>query len=65
MAQTLGIGCLLNSFALMAINQSKTLKKQLGIPKENKCFGAMTFGYKNINYKKYVNRKPVNVDIIK
>jgi nitroreductase/NAD-dependent dihydropyrimidine dehydrogenase PreA subunit len=63
-AQTLGIGCLLNSFALMAINQSKVLRKKLGIPKENKCFGAMTFGYKNINYKKHVNRKPVNVNII-
>lgn len=63
-AHTLGIGCLLNSFALMTINNSRQLREMLGVPKGDKCFGAMTFGYQHIKYKKQVYRKPVNALII-
>lgn len=45
MAHTLGIGCLLNSFLLMAINHYYPIKRWLGIPKTDKCFGAMVMGY--------------------
>jgi len=64
MAHTLDIGCLLNSFALMAINRSRKLKNMIGVPKGHKCFGAMTLGYQNIKYRTLINRKPVNVRII-
>lgn len=61
MAETLGIGTLLNSFALMVINQNKKLKETLGIPTDHKCFGVMCMGYKNITYNKEVYRKPIEV----
>lgn len=64
MAETLGIGTLLNSFALMVINQNKKLKDKLGIPKGNKCFGVMCMGYKDIKYNKEVYRKPIDVNYI-
>ena len=64
MAHTLGIGCLLNSFGLITINGNRELRETLGVSKGDKCFGAMTFGFQNVKYKKQVYRKPVNARII-
>lgn len=61
MAHCLNIGTLLNSFFLMALNNSKVLRKKLDIPNDCKAFGVMTFGYQNIKYKNFVNRNPVDV----
>jgi nitroreductase/Pyruvate/2-oxoacid:ferredoxin oxidoreductase delta subunit len=61
MAHLLGIGCLLNSFTLMAINNSAKMKKYLCIPKTDKVFGAMTMGYQNIKYNALIERNPANV----
>ena len=61
MAHLLGIGCCLNSFSLMAINYNAKVKKYLGIPKTDKCFGVMTMGYQNVKYKSLIQRDPVNV----
>lgn len=61
MAHLLGVGCLLNSFILMTINNNAKIKKWLGIPKGDKCFGAMTMGYQNIKYNSLIERNPVNV----
>lgn len=59
MAHTLGVGCLLNSFTLMAVNRSGELRKVFGIPRGDKSFGAMTMGYQDIEYRRHVHRKPV------
>jgi nitroreductase len=59
MAHTLGIGCLLNSFTLMAINRSRELRRLFGIPRGEKCFGVMTLGYQDIEFRRHVYRKPV------
>ncbi len=61
MAHTLGIGCLLNSFLLTVVNRNAKIKKWVGIPKTDKCFGAMSLGYQNVKYNALVKRKPVNV----
>ena len=61
MAHLLGVGCLLNSFVLMAINNNAKIKKWLGIPKGDKCFGAMIMGYQNIKYNSLIERNPANV----
>ncbi len=61
MAHTLGIGCLLNSFLKTAIDQNTKIRKWVGIPKTDKCFGAMSLGYQDIKYKSLVMRKPANV----
>lgn len=61
MAQLLGIGCCVNSFSLVAINYKAKVKKYLGIPKTDKCFGVMTMGYQNVKYNSLLERTPVNV----
>ncbi len=64
MAHLMGIGCMLNSYALMTINNNARIKRWLGIPKGDKCFGAMTLGYQRVEYKTLVKRNPVNVHYI-
>lgn len=64
MAHLIGVGCLLNSFVLMAINNNKKIREWLGIPKTDKVFGAMTMGYQNVKYNKLVDRRPVNVKYV-
>lgn len=59
MAHTLGVGCLLNSFTLMAVNRSGELREMFGIPRGDKACGAMTMGYQDIEYRRHVHRKPV------
>lgn len=61
MAHTLGIGCCLNGFLVLAANQNKKVKNWLGIPKRHKCHGAMTFGYQGIVYNSLLRRNPPNV----
>lgn len=61
MAHTLGVGCLLNSFFLMAANGHAPLRERLGLPRGHKFFGAMTMGYQAIRYQAQVNREPAKV----
>ncbi len=61
MAHTLGIGCLLNSFLKTAIDQNAKIRKWVGIPKTDKCFGAMSLGYQDVKYNSLVMRKPAKV----
>jgi hypothetical protein len=61
MAHTLGIGSLLNSFLLTAVNHNKKVKNWIGIPKTDKCFGAIILGYQAVKYNSFVIRKPANV----
>ncbi len=61
MAHTLGIGCCLNGFLVLAANHNTRIKKWLGIPRAHKCYGAMTFGYQDVTYNALVKRNAVNV----
>jgi len=61
MAHTLGIGCCLNGFLVLAANRDPKVKKWLGIPRIHKCHAAMTLGYQDVAYNHLVKRNPVNV----
>jgi nitroreductase len=61
LAHTLGIGCCFNGFLSLAANYDKQVKRWLGIPKNHKCHGAMTFGYQAVKYNALVRRDPPKV----
>ena len=61
MAQTLKVGCCFNGLLQFAINFDAKIKKQLGIPKQHKCYGAMGLGYETTKYKRLVRRRPPQV----
>lgn len=61
MAHTLGIGCCLNGFLVLAANHDSKVKKWLGIPRNHKCHAAMTLGYQDVAYNHLVKRNPVKV----
>jgi nitroreductase/NAD-dependent dihydropyrimidine dehydrogenase PreA subunit len=61
MAHTLGIGCCLNGFLVLAANRDPKVKKWLGIPRSHKAHAAMTLGYQNVEYNHLVKRNPVKV----
>jgi nitroreductase len=61
MAHTLGVGCCLNGFLVLAANRDPKVKKWLGIPRGHKCHAAMTMGYQDVSYKHLVKRDPVKV----
>jgi len=60
-AHTLGLGCCFNWYLAGAVNHDRTIKKWLGIPKDHKCYGAMTLGYSDIRFERLAEREPVNV----
>ncbi len=62
MAHTLGVGACFNSWVENTVNNNNKLKTWLGIPKENKCFGAMTMGYQNIKYQRLIERNMPDVE---
>ncbi|MBW1999135.1 MAG: nitroreductase family protein [Deltaproteobacteria bacterium] len=61
MAHTLGVGCCFNGYLESAINNDRRIKKRLGIPREHRCFGAMTLGYQEVRYHWLVERDPAKV----
>ena len=61
MAHTLGVGCCFNGYLQGAINSSRRIKKWLGIPRDHRCFGAMTLGYQRVRYQRLVKRDPATV----
>jgi len=61
MAHTLGVGCCFNGFLQGAINNNRRIKKWLGIPRDHRCFGAMTLGYQKTRYQRLVKRDPAQV----
>jgi nitroreductase len=58
MAHTLGVGCCFNGFLESAVNNDRKIKKLLGIPRDHRCFGAMTLGYQTVRYQRLVERDP-------
>jgi nitroreductase/NAD-dependent dihydropyrimidine dehydrogenase PreA subunit len=61
MAHTLGVGCCFNGYLQGAVNSSRRIKKWLGIPRDHRCFGAMTLGYQGVRYQRLVKRDPAKV----
>jgi nitroreductase/Pyruvate/2-oxoacid:ferredoxin oxidoreductase delta subunit len=61
MAHTLGIGCCFNGFLQNAVNNNARIRRWLGIPRHQKCYGAMTLGYQNVKYNYLVKRNPPDV----
>ncbi len=61
MAHTLGLGCCFNGFLVNAVNHSSSIKRWLGIPKDHKCYSAMTLGFPGVRYIRLVQRDPAKV----
>jgi len=61
MGHTLGIGCCFNGYLEGAVNNSRRIKRWLGIPKDHRCYGAMTLGYQKVRYQRLVGRDPATV----
>jgi nitroreductase len=61
MAETLGIGCCLNGFLVLAANYDRKVKRWLGIPRNHKVHGAITLGYMNMKFNRLVKRNPAKV----
>lgn len=61
MAHTLGVGCCFNGYLEGAANNSRRIKRWLGIPRDHRCFGAMTLGYQKTPYQRLVKRDPAKV----
>ncbi len=62
MAHTLGVGVCFNSWLENTVNNDRKLKAWMGIPKENKCYAAMTMGYQNIEYRHLIERNKPDVE---
>jgi nitroreductase/NAD-dependent dihydropyrimidine dehydrogenase PreA subunit len=61
MAHTLGLGCCFNGFLVNAVNRAPKIKGWLGIPKDHKCYAAMTLGFPEEKYLRLVHRHPSKV----
>jgi nitroreductase/NAD-dependent dihydropyrimidine dehydrogenase PreA subunit len=61
MAHTLGLGCCFNGFLVNAANRDRKIKNRLGIPRDHKCYAAMTLGYPQLKYRRLVHRDQVKV----
>jgi nitroreductase/NAD-dependent dihydropyrimidine dehydrogenase PreA subunit len=61
MAHTLGIGCCFNGYLEGAVNNDRKIKRWLGIPRDHRCYAAMTLGYQKTRYQRLVERDPAQV----
>jgi len=59
MAHSLGLGCCFNGFVQQAVENSRPLKKWLGIPRDHRCFMTMGLGWPAVRYRKVCERQPV------
>jgi nitroreductase/NAD-dependent dihydropyrimidine dehydrogenase PreA subunit len=60
-AHTLGVGCCFNGYLQGAVNNSRRIRQWLGMPRDHRCFGAMTLGYQEVGYQRLVERDPAKV----
>jgi nitroreductase len=61
MAQTLNVGCCFNGFLEVAVNRDRKIKKWLELPRDHRCYGAMTLGYPDIQFQRLVEREEAKV----
>jgi nitroreductase len=60
-AHTLGLGCCFNGFVQQAVENSRPLKAWLGIPRDHRCFMAMTVGWPAHRYPGVCERQPAPI----
>jgi len=60
-AHTIGVGCCFNGFIQSTANNKPTIRKWFGIPRSQKCYGAMTPGYQDVQYNRLVKRRQPDV----
>ena len=60
-AHLLGIGCCFNGLIQTAVNNNSKIRNWFGIPLSQKCYGAMTFGYQEVEYSRLVKRRQPDV----
>jgi len=60
-AHTIGVGCCFNGFIQTTVNNNPKIRKWFGIPRTQKCYGAMTLGYPDVKYNRLVKRKRPDV----
>jgi len=63
-AEAMGLGSCFNGFLEAAVNHDKTIKSFVEIPKGRRCTGAMTLGYRDVQYHRLVERRPAQVNWI-
>ncbi len=61
MAHSLGLGCCFNGFVQQAVENSRPLKKWLGIPRDHRCFMTMGVGWPAVRYRKVCEREPASL----
>jgi len=61
MAHTLGLGCCFNGFLVNAVNRAPQIKGWLGVPKDHRCYSAMTLGFPGAKYLRLIHREPPKV----
>ncbi len=62
LAETLGLGTCYIGFLIWAIENSKELKKFLGMPEDSKAVVAFTVGYPDVKFLRFVARNPAQVN---
>jgi nitroreductase/Pyruvate/2-oxoacid:ferredoxin oxidoreductase delta subunit len=58
MAQSLRLGCCFNGILVNAVNQSRKIKRWLGIPRDHASYAALTLGYPDVRYLRPAHRDP-------
>jgi len=61
MAHSLGVGVCFNGFLENSAKYDPKLKKFLGLPKDHRCYGAMTLGYQQVKFRRLVGRRRPSV----
>jgi len=64
MAETLGLGTCYIGFLIWAIEDSRKLKKMLGISPDHKALVAFTVGYPDVKFLRVVSRNPAKTTLI-
>jgi nitroreductase len=60
-AHTIGIGCCFNGLIQTTANNNPEIRKWFGISRTQKCYGAMTLGYPDVQYGRLVKRRQPDV----
>lgn len=61
MAHAHGLGSCFNGFLVNAVNRSTKIKRWLDIPKDHRCYAAMTLGFPDVKYLRLINRNSPQV----
>lgn len=62
MAHSLGVGVCFNGFVENSAKHDPKLKKFLGLPKDHRCYGAMTLGFQEVKFRRLVGRRQPSIE---